>query len=372
MVKSFKGIVKISDVQTEFDNLIFSINNSIDSYNNINNIRNIDYTKAGSSLAPLGYTLTVGGLKQFMSLYNGYCFGCKVFKVGTNKCKPTGGILVTTDKLYRIPEDTVNGYGTKLFYDPKTNKCLVGGTTKVTKTIAIPAATSNNNPWKISTNYNQGNAWKGVNYKHGKNDSGWDIGGTQALANENYVAVLQNKQSTINRNKCARWITLTYPTTLTYPKGKARLCVQLRTDVNIDKMLVLGAVAVGFNGSSTLKTYPIFGGDINDDDGVTAGYFDSQCISLQIALSKNKAISFKSITFGIIGLQLLYHVDQPPVRRPARLQGIGVYNQNPTTTVTVVDNDTHDDVYEIADLNWEKTTGDKLWLNDLPHSMYAG
>ena len=58
MVKQFKGEVKISDVQAEFDTLVNRINKMVDAYNGTNQvITNIDYTKGGSNLAPSGYTL---------------------------------------------------------------------------------------------------------------------------------------------------------------------------------------------------------------------------------------------------------------------------------------------------------------------------
>ena len=72
MVKQFKGEVKISDVQTEFDTLVNRINKMVDAYNGTNQvITNIDYTKGGSNLAPSGYTLTVGGIKQALKSLDG-------------------------------------------------------------------------------------------------------------------------------------------------------------------------------------------------------------------------------------------------------------------------------------------------------------
>lgn len=366
MVKNFRGLVKVSEIQTEFDKLVNGLNSTIDEYNNIESIKDIDYDKAGSTLGQLGYTLTIGGLKQFMQIYDGYCFGCRVFKTGNNQCKPTGGILVTSDKFYRIPTDIVDGYGAKLFYDPKSDKCLIGGTTTITKTITIPAATSNNSPWTISTSYNQGNAWKGVNYKYGANDTGWAVG---ALREAFLSSQPPTNGSIITKNSCKRWITLSYPTTLNYSKGGATLCVQIRTP-NLTTFaggFIVGSLAIGYDNSNNLTLYH----SLVDNPKIKVIKVDNNCLSLQLPLTDSKGISFKSITIGIPYLIVLNNstVDNGLPATPAVIQGIGIYTQNPTTTVEVVDNDSHDDVYKIADLNWTKSGDEAIYLNDLPHSM---
>ena len=61
--KDFKGQVKISDVQKAFDNLVDRINNSIDTYNESSYVTDINYNDVSEELAPLNYTLSVGGLK---------------------------------------------------------------------------------------------------------------------------------------------------------------------------------------------------------------------------------------------------------------------------------------------------------------------
>ena len=38
MVKNFKGLVKVSDVQNEFDKLVQGLNTSVDEYNNIDEL----------------------------------------------------------------------------------------------------------------------------------------------------------------------------------------------------------------------------------------------------------------------------------------------------------------------------------------------
>ena len=372
MVKNFKGIVKVSDVQNEFDKLVKGLNTSVDEYNNIDEVKNIDYNKAGSLLGQLGYTLTIGGLKQFMQIYNGFCFGCKVFKTGNNQCKPTGGILVTEDKFYRIPTDIISGHGSMLFYNPKTDKCLLGGTTKVTKQVSIPAATSNNKPWTITTNYSQSTAWKGVNYnQYGKNKSGWSLGNMRDAFTS---GDLQKEGSSIDRNKCTRWIELKYPTKLTYTKSNnaiLSICLCTPKLQPFNGSFVLGTLSVGFD--SNILVNHFFTNNTTDwgTNGVKCGQLDANTFLIQFRIAKDKAISFNRVTIGIPVLAVLNNstIDTGLPNTPLLMQAIGIYGDNPTTTVTVLDNDTHDDVYKIADLNWEKTSSDKLWLNDLPHSM---
>ena len=373
MVKNFKGIVKVSDVQNEFDKLVQGLNTSVDEYNNIDEVKNIDYNKAGSLLGQLGYTLTIGGLKQFMQIYNGFCFGCKVFKTGNNQCKPTGGILVTEDKFYRIPTDIVSGHGSMLFYNPKTDKCLLGGTTKVTKQVSIPAATSNNKPWIITTNYSQSTAWKGVNYnQHGKSKSGWNLGDMRDAFNK---IELQKEGSTIDRSKCPRWIELKYPTKLTYTKSNnaiLSICLCTPKLQPFNGSLAMGTLSVGFDNNKLVNHLFINSKPEWTEHGVRCFQVDANTLCIQFRIAKDKAISFNRVTIGVPVLVVLNNGTLNGAGLPSTpilMQGIGIYGDNPTTTVTVLDNDTHDDVYKIADLNWEKTSSDKIWLNDLPHSM---
>lgn len=374
MVKNFKGIVKVSDVQNEFNKLVQGLNTSVDEYNNIDEVKNIDYNKAGSLLGQLGYTLTIGGLKQFMQIYNGFCFGCKVFKTGNNQCKPTGGILVTEDKFYRIPTDIVSGHGSMLFYNPKTDKCLLGGTTKVTKQVSIPAATSNNKPWIITTNYSQSTAWKGVNYnQYGKNKSGWSLGNLKDAFPKNKIELKDG--SIINKSECARYITLKYPSELTYKKSSSTyisICLCTPNLQPFNGAMVLGNIAIGFDSDNLTTHYFLNNTADFRENGVRCGQVDANTFRIDFQLAGKSDRKFKSVTIAIPELVIVNSSINATGAYPATpviAQGIGIYGQNPTTTVTVLDNDTHDDVYKIADLNWEKTSSDKLWLNDLPHSM---
>lgn len=122
MVRNFKGQVKISEVQAEFDDLLSRINKVIDAYNSSKYVSEIDYTKGDSILGSSGYTLTVGGLKQVMKAMNGTVIGARIFKVGdenSNQVKISDGILITTNKIYRLPDNVITlpeGQGVKSIY----------------------------------------------------------------------------------------------------------------------------------------------------------------------------------------------------------------------------------------------------------------
>ena len=109
MVKKFRGQVKISDVQREFNDIINTINTIVDTYNKSKYVNEIDYTVGDKFLGNAGYTLTVGGLKQVMKAMNGTVIGAKVFEITPNKkYKISDGVLITESKVYRLPDRVVD------------------------------------------------------------------------------------------------------------------------------------------------------------------------------------------------------------------------------------------------------------------------
>lgn len=123
MVKQFKGEVKISDVQAEFDTLVGRINKMVDAYNGTNQvITNIDYTKGGKNLAPSGYTLTVGGLKQALKSLDGHVVGGKCFYNTATTVKMSDGLLFTKGGVFRLPDSILTrpSNGNSIWFD--TNK----------------------------------------------------------------------------------------------------------------------------------------------------------------------------------------------------------------------------------------------------------
>ena len=129
MVKQFKGEVKISDVQAEFDTLVGRINKMVDAYNGTNQvITNIDYTKGGSNLAPSGYTLTVGGIKQALKSLDGHVVGAKCFYNTANTVKMSDGLLFTKGGVFRLPDSILDrpSNGNSIWYDTNTQKYVWG------------------------------------------------------------------------------------------------------------------------------------------------------------------------------------------------------------------------------------------------------
>lgn len=123
-VKQFKGQVKIADVQAAFDQIVGRINDMIDNYNRASYVTEIDYTKGGETLAPSGYTLTVGGLKQAMKACDGCVVGAKPFRVDNGHFKMTTGTLVTEKGIYRLPDKVLANPADKahsrLYFNPTT------------------------------------------------------------------------------------------------------------------------------------------------------------------------------------------------------------------------------------------------------------
>ena len=129
MVKQFKGEVKISDVQAEFDALVGRINKMVDAYNGTNQvITNIDYTKGGSNLAPSGYTLTVGGIKQALKSLDGHVVGGKCFYNTATTVKMSDGLLFTKGGVFRLPDSILDrpSNGNSIWYDTNTQKYVWG------------------------------------------------------------------------------------------------------------------------------------------------------------------------------------------------------------------------------------------------------
>lgn len=129
MVKQFKGEVKISDVQAEFDALVGRINKMVDAYNGTNQvITNIDYTKGGSNLAPSGYTLTVGGIKQALKSLDGHVVGGKCFYNTATTVKMSDGLLFTKGGVFRLPDSILDrpSNGNSIWYDTNAQKYVWG------------------------------------------------------------------------------------------------------------------------------------------------------------------------------------------------------------------------------------------------------
>lgn len=115
--KDFKGQVKISEVKVCLDDLVNNINKQIDLYNTSDYVKDINYNVGAPDLAPLNYTLSIGGLKKFLNAYNGCVVGCKAFNIG-GQYAVTDGIMFLQDGCHRIPAQIIPSLPKTLEYSP--------------------------------------------------------------------------------------------------------------------------------------------------------------------------------------------------------------------------------------------------------------
>ena len=122
MVRNFKGVVKVTDVQEEFDNLLNTINAKINEYNSSLNIEDIDYNNGGPDLAPYGYTLSVGGLKTVLEAYDGAILGANVLRRSNGQYIVSEGLYIKDGEVLKLPSKTVDGNGDVIYFDPTTTE----------------------------------------------------------------------------------------------------------------------------------------------------------------------------------------------------------------------------------------------------------
>jgi hypothetical protein len=150
-MKDFKGLVKISDVQNAFDEIMGNINGMVDTYNASAKVLDIDYTKGSTELGASGYTLSVGGLKRIIQTYQGCSVGCKPFKIDANHCKVTAGFVFADNTVYRADEQDMTGSGNILYFDVDNKRYSFGaGATTSVQSVTIP---------KITNSTSWGNIW---------------------------------------------------------------------------------------------------------------------------------------------------------------------------------------------------------------------
>jgi hypothetical protein len=120
---TFKGQVKISDVQAAFDSLLSRINTIINDYNTADTlVSNLDLSVGGPTLAAGGYTLSVGGIKQILSAYAGLLIGVRAFRIDETHVAVTDGFYFTEDEQpVRINAQILEGNGYYIYFDPTDN-----------------------------------------------------------------------------------------------------------------------------------------------------------------------------------------------------------------------------------------------------------
>jgi len=120
MVRNFKGVVKVADVQEEFDKLLTTINAKIDEYNAALNVgEDVDYNIGGPDLAPYGYTLSVGGLKTALDALDGCILGANVLRISSGNYVVSEGLYIKDRQVTRLPSKTIQGSGDHIWYNPE-------------------------------------------------------------------------------------------------------------------------------------------------------------------------------------------------------------------------------------------------------------
>ena len=152
MVKNFKGEVKISDIQNEFDSISDRLNTMIDAYNGVLDKSALkDYTLAGKGLSASGYTLTIGGIKQALAALDGRVLGSKVFYNSKNKAYITDGLLFTNYGCFKLPTQALDRptWGQSIWYD--TVEKVYAWSTKMVPDVKLKDDYDVMDNWKIGT-----------------------------------------------------------------------------------------------------------------------------------------------------------------------------------------------------------------------------
>lgn len=120
---TFKGQVKVADVQAAFDDFINRINKMVDTYNATEIVlKNTDLTVGSPTLASTDYTLSVGGIKQLLEAYDGVLIGCRAIRVDSNHVAVTDGIYFTKEKPVRVKAQVLQGNSFDIYYSPDKNE----------------------------------------------------------------------------------------------------------------------------------------------------------------------------------------------------------------------------------------------------------
>lgn len=160
-MKDFKGLVKISDVQNAFDEIVGNINDMVETYNTSAKVLDIDYTKGSAELGASGYTLSVGGLKRIIQTYQGCSVGCKPFKIDANHCKVTAGFVFADNTVYRADEQDMTGSGNILYFDVDNKRYSFGaGATTSVQSVTIPEITNSTSWGNIWATSDSSIAWQ--------------------------------------------------------------------------------------------------------------------------------------------------------------------------------------------------------------------
>lgn len=153
MVRNFKGVVKVAEVQEEFDNLLNTINAKIDTYNSSLNIEEVDYNNGGAELAPYGYTLSIGGLKKVLDAYDGAILGANVLRISNNQYIVSEGLYIKDRTVTKLPSKVLNGTGNTVYFNPNNNEYsfISGGTAMEEEIPVLTPYINGSDTYKIGT-----------------------------------------------------------------------------------------------------------------------------------------------------------------------------------------------------------------------------
>lgn len=70
LVKNFSGVVHIADIQEEFDRLLTGLAQLQSKMEELESVSNLGFTNGKPSLSAKDFTLTLGGLKKILQVYN--------------------------------------------------------------------------------------------------------------------------------------------------------------------------------------------------------------------------------------------------------------------------------------------------------------
>lgn len=122
LVKNFSGVVHIADIQEEFDRLLTGLAQLKNKMDELENVSNLNYTKGKPSLSAKDFTLTLGGLKKILQVYNNKVIEEPIIiklPNETNKykafpglyCNEEVGIIQTNDNILTLDSsDTIHLY----------------------------------------------------------------------------------------------------------------------------------------------------------------------------------------------------------------------------------------------------------------------
>lgn len=157
LVKNFSGKVHIADIQEEFDRLLTGLAQLQAKMEELENISDLDFTKGKNTLSAEDFTLTLGGLKKILQVYNN-----KVIKEPvivklpdeTDKYKAFPGLYCVQDTGIMQTKDDIltlssSSSVTPIYADTTTNEL----TTNSLNNVKVSQVRTNRSTVELESNY---------------------------------------------------------------------------------------------------------------------------------------------------------------------------------------------------------------------------